>query len=62
MRKLGYRQLLQVHDELILEGPEQHAEEAMAIVVALMSRPIDRELLVALVVDCKSARTWGDAK
>ena len=26
LRDLGYKLLLQVHDEVILEGPEQHAE------------------------------------
>jgi hypothetical protein len=32
--ELGYKQLLQVHDELIVEGPEEHAEEvAMSFVL-----------------------------
>jgi DNA polymerase I len=62
LRKLGFRQLLQVHDELILEGPKEAVDEALARVVQLMSRPIDRDLLVELVVDAKYARTWGEAK
>lgn len=62
LRALGFRQLLQVHDELIIEGPEEHADEALAIVVELMSNPLDRKLLVDLVVDAKYAKTWGDAK
>eukprot|EP00019_Armaparvus_languidus_P011797 CAMPEP_0168581840 /NCGR_PEP_ID=MMETSP0420-20121227/1645_1 /TAXON_ID=498008 /ORGANISM="Pessonella sp." /LENGTH=584 /DNA_ID=CAMNT_0008616251 /DNA_START=324 /DNA_END=2075 /DNA_ORIENTATION=+ len=45
LRKMGYKQLLQVHDELILEGPEQFADEALARVVELMTKPINRELL-----------------
>lgn len=28
---MGYKQLLQVHDELILEGPEQFADEVCLI-------------------------------
>ena len=29
LRELGYRILLQIHDEIIMEGPEEHAEEAL---------------------------------
>lgn len=29
IKRLGYKQLLQIHDEVILEGPEEHAEEAL---------------------------------
>jgi DNA polymerase-1 len=62
LRKLGFRQLLQVHDELILEGPKEAADEALARVVALMSNPIDRPLLIDLVVDAHYGQTWGECK
>ena len=32
----NYRQILQVHDELILEGPSESAEEALQIVLQMM--------------------------
>jgi DNA polymerase-1 len=62
LRDLGYNMLLQVHDELIFEGPEDHAKEALARVVELMSNPLEDKLLVDLVVDAKVAKNWYEAK
>jgi DNA polymerase-1 len=33
LNSLGYKLLLQIHDEVILEGPSEHAEEALKRVV-----------------------------
>ncbi len=65
----------QVHDEVILEGPEESAQEALAAVVAAMEnpwrllgeslwgRPLEgNPLRVDLVVDAKTAHTWYEAK
>lgn len=54
----------QVHDEVILEGPSETAEEAKAIVVECMSKPFDGHnmLKVDLVVDAKYAQSWYAAK
>ena len=57
--------LLQIHDEVILEGPEEHALAAKDEVVACMENPFDEalpSLQVALSVDAKTARTWYEAK
>ena len=62
LRRLGYRLLLQVHDEVILEGPEENGEEARKRLVYLMERPLDHPLLVKLEVDAKVADNWYDAK
>lgn len=65
LKKMGFRLLLQVHDEVMLEGPREHAEAALAEVVACMERPFDKSLpslLVDLAVDAKTAKTWYDAK
>ena len=57
--------LLQIHDEVILEGPEEHAQAALDEVVACMEQPFDEALpglQVALSVDAKTAKTWYEAK
>ncbi|XP_019055571.1 PREDICTED: DNA polymerase I A, chloroplastic/mitochondrial-like isoform X2 [Nelumbo nucifera] len=55
---------VQVHDEVILEGPNESAEEARAIVVKCMSKPFygTNFLKVDLSVDAKCARNWYAAK
>ena len=51
---------------MILEGPRETAGQARAAVVACMRSPFTglspKPLLVDLVVDCKSADTWYEAK
>ena len=66
LAELGWVLLLQVHDEVILEGPRESADEARERVVACMRSPFTgastQPLLVDLVVDAKHADTWYDAK
>ncbi|KAL3138383.1 hypothetical protein ABBQ32_006185 [Trebouxia sp. C0010 RCD-2024] len=64
LKELGWKLLLQVHDEVILEGPKDSAVEAQKLVLSNMERPFDGQnpLLVALVVDSKIADTWYEAK
>ena len=63
LRSLGWQMLLQIHDELILEGPIEHKDRALEIVVGVMSRPMEEmELEVELVVDAKVATNWMEAK
>eukprot|EP01018_Ginkgo_biloba_P010389 Gb_07861 [translate_table: standard] len=64
LKELGWKLLLQVHDEVILEGPEESAEEAKSLVVECMSKPFyGKNILgVDLVVDAKFARDWYSAK
>lgn len=64
LRKLGWRLLMQIHDEVILEGPEESAEEAMQVVKWRMEHPFrgTNPLEVDLAVDAKTARTWYEAK
>ena len=54
----------QVHDEVILEGPQISAEVAQARVIDHMAFPFGapNPLQVDLVVDSKYADTWFDAK
>jgi len=60
---LGYELILQIHDEVILEGPKEHVEQALARVKEVMESPMgEQKLLVSLNVDGKWAETWYDAK
>ncbi|XP_028097504.1 DNA polymerase I B, chloroplastic/mitochondrial-like isoform X1 [Camellia sinensis] len=64
LKELGWRLLLQVHDEVILEGPTESAEDAKIVVVECMSKPFDGKniLNVGLSVDAKCAQNWYSAK
>ena len=59
LRDLGFEQILQIHDEVILEGPRENADEAERIIrdIAENSYPVD--LLVDLKVESRIADTWG---
>ncbi|KAK3141378.1 hypothetical protein QOZ80_4BG0333170 [Eleusine coracana subsp. coracana] len=64
LKELGWTLLLQVHDEVILEGPAESADVAKAIVVECMSKPFygTNILNVELAVDAKCAQNWYAAK
>lgn len=65
LRELGFKMLLQIHDEVILEGPKEYAAEAKAELVACMEQPFDAYLPyldVDLVVDANTADNWYEAK
>lgn len=63
-RSCTYLLKLQVHDEVILEGPRVTAAEAKALVVHHMEHPFNGQnpLLVDLNVDANTALTWYEAK
>lgn len=58
--KLKATMLLQVHDELIFEAPEEEIEELKALVVEVMEGAV--ELSVPLKVDSNSGKSWYEAK
>lgn len=64
LKQLGWRLLLQVHDEMILEGPTESAARAKDLVVKAMSYPFEGKniLKVDLAVDAKYANSWYAAK
>ncbi len=61
--KLSARMLLQVHDELIFEVPEDEAEKSREIVSRVMSSAASPalELSVPLDVDARAAKNWDEA-
>lgn len=57
-RELRSRMILQVHDELIFEGPSDEADEVGSLLAEVM--PASMELKVPLKVDLKRGRTWAE--
>ena len=62
LTRLGAEMLLQVHDELIFEVPEENSEEAMTIICDNMEHPFRDDLLVPLDVDGGKGYSWSSAK
>ena len=54
------RLVLQVHDELIVECPEQEAETVMQLITEEMTSAA--QLKVPLVADAHMGRSWYEAK
>jgi len=52
--------LLQVHDELIVECPEEIADEVSQLVSSVMQNVA--ELAVPLTAEAKYGKSWYDAK
>ncbi len=57
-RELRSQMLLQVHDELIFEGPADEADEVAGLLAEIM--PASLDLKVPLKVDLKRGKTWAD--
>ncbi len=57
-RQLKSKMLLQVHDELLFEVPEDELEEMRHLVPEIMSTAL--ELSVPLKVDVKEGKNWGE--
>jgi len=57
-RRLKSKMLLQVHDELIFEVPEEEREEMRQLVPEIMSTAL--EISVPLKVDIKTGNNWGE--
>jgi DNA polymerase I-like protein with 3'-5' exonuclease and polymerase domains len=60
---LGAQLLNQVHDELILQVPEENAEEALPIIKECMEHPFAAgkdPLLVAIPADAKIVNSWAE--
>src|SRR5690625_1113321 len=59
-KKFAARLLLQVHDELILEVPDEELKDTEQLVAEVMEQAL--ELDVPLKVDVSYGDTWYDAK
>ena len=63
LRRMKARLLLQIHDELIVEVPEDGAEEAASRLASLMTDTSawGLDLHVPLVADAGIGHSWGEA-
>ena len=59
-RQLKSKILLQVHDELLFEVPQEEFEEMSQLVSEIMSTSL--KLSVPLKIDIKSGQNWGELK
>jgi DNA polymerase-1 len=57
-RRMGSRLILQIHDELLLEVPEDEAQTASALVKEIMEGAL--ELDVPLVADARLGSSWAE--
>jgi DNA polymerase-1 len=62
-RRIASRMLLQVHDELVFEAPQDEAEATCAVVKRVMERAAEPAvaLSVPLVVEARAAANWDEA-
>jgi DNA polymerase-1 len=60
--KLGWSMLLQIHDELVCEGPTENAEKALPIITRHMEQSYAGVLRVPLKAEAKIGQTWSEAK
>jgi len=66
LKKLGWILLMQIHDEVILEGPEETSEEAFEEVIQCMQEPwrlgLEKTSVPLLVDGSYCHQNWYDAK
>lgn len=60
LENMRAKMILQIHDELVVDAPEEEADEVVKILKEEMEKAV--ELKVPLVVDTNAARRWGDLK
>jgi DNA polymerase-1 len=62
LREMGWKMVLQVHDEVIMEGPAESAEEALKILTNIMENPFDDPLRVGIEISSAICDNWYEAK
>lgn len=61
LRKLGFRMLIPVHDEIIAECPEENAKECSRLLAEVMSKAAEKILNMPFKCDVEITREWyGD--
>lgn len=62
MKELGFRMLIQVHDELIAECPEENMKECAERFAMLMSKAAESKLTIPIKCDVEITRAWYGEK
>ena len=65
LKDMGYMLILQIHDEIVMEGPLEHLDDAIGEITNCMQNPFPNgwaPLRVALDVDARHAHNWMDGK
>lgn len=62
LRSLGWTLRMQIHDELVFNGPAETAQEAALIIQTYMEHPFNQDLAVPLTAEPKIVKNWCDAK
>jgi DNA polymerase I len=62
LREAGWKMLLQVHDELLFQGPEDSDPQVSKHIEEVMANPGGLELLVPLTASGQCGKNWGEAK
>lgn len=62
LKEMGWKMIHQVHDEVIMEGPEDTADEALLMVKTIMEDPMDEKFKVQMEVDAKVCASWYESK
>ena len=63
LKELGFKMLLQIHDEVILERPMENVEEAKKIVKECMETPWNgMKQSIVFKADVKHSDNWYDGK
>lgn len=61
LARMGVRQTLQVHDEILFKCPKAHAKEASVLIKHTMENALERPLKVPLPVDPGIGMSWYEA-
>ena len=63
LKQLGFKLLLNIHDEVILEGPKEFTDEAVEIIRKCMEEPWEgMPKKIEFKIDVKASANWFDAK
>lgn len=62
LRKLGFHQLMQIHDEVVAEVPNEFVERAKFFMQKCMEHPLEEDLIVPLIAEPETGATWNQCK
>lgn len=62
LKELNCSMILQVHDELVFNCPDENLEEAISIIKEIMEHPLPKPLNIPLRVDSDTGKSYAEAK